>query len=199
MLGGQLNAAWLMAAYPRGIFPWPLDEAPHMPVAWWSPDPRAVIEFDNFHVSRRLQRTIRSGRFEVTIDRNFTGVIAGCAEPRGDGGGAWLTEPLQRAFLDLHRLGYAHSVEAWREHQLAGGVYGLSINGYFSAESMFYRERDASKVALAHLVERLRERRFELLDVQVLTDHTQRMGATEIPRHVFLQRLERALNAPARF
>lgn len=193
MIGGRLSAPWLLAAYRRGIFPWPFDEAPLAPVAWWCPDPRAVIEWENFHVSRRLRTTINSNAFEVTMNRDFAGVLNGCAQPRGDGAGTWLTEPLQRAFADLHRLGHAHSVEAWREGRLVGGAFGLAIGGYFSAESMFFRRRDASKVALSHLVNHLRERGFTLLDIQVLTDHTHRMGATEISRNEFLRRLEQAV------
>ena len=199
MLGGELNAAWLLSAYQRGIFPWPLDDLPDTPTAWWSPDPRAVIEWDGFHISRSLQRTLRSTRFDLTFDCDFEAVIRGCAAPRALSDGVWLTKPLIDAFIELHDLGFAHSVEVWHQGQLAGGIYGLALGGYFSAESMFYKTRDASKVALVHLVQRLRAQGFLLLDVQVLTEHTQRMGATEIPRSEFLSRLAQAQGAAAIF
>ena len=199
MLGGHLTTAWLLAAYRGGIFPWPLDESPATPTAWWCPDPRAVMEFDAFYISRRLGRTLRGNRFRVTFDRDFESVIRNCAQPREDGGGVWLTEPLQRAFAELHRQGFAHSVEAWRDDELVGGVYGFACGGFFSAESMFHRQRDASKVALAHLMRHLQTRGFTLVDVQVLTEHTARMGACEISRSEFLARLDQALTANVTF
>ena len=199
MLGGEFSPAWLLAAYNRGIFPWPLDESPRLPCAWWCPDPRAIFEFENFHVSRRLARTLRSKRFEISLDRDFVGVIRGCAAPRHDDGGVWLTRALQEALIALHHMGYAHSVEAWQNEELAGGVYGVALGGFFSAESMFHRQRDASKVALAKLMEHLQQQGFTLVDVQVLTEHTTRMGATEIPRDDFLTRLQEAVTLPVKF
>ncbi len=196
MIGGRLTPEWLLDAYGHGIFPWPIhDEL----LAWWSPDPRAVLEFDNLHISRRLARTLRRGSFEVTCDRNFAGVIHGCATAQDRLQHTWLTRDMQTAYLRLHRLGFAHSVEAWHEGHLAGGVYGVALGAAFSAESMFYRVTDASKVALVHLIDHLRCRGYQLLDIQQLTPHTRRLGGTEIPRAVFLRRLHAALRAPVSF
>ncbi len=197
-LGGDLSPERILDAYRHGIFPWPLVEEGLEILAWWSPDPRAIFELDQFHVSRRLGRRIRRGEFQITVDANFAGVIAGCAERRRDGG-TWITPSMVRAYQQLHQLGHAHSVEAWQAGELVGGVYGVALGGFFAAESMFHRRRDASKVALAHLVQRLRERGFDLLDIQMWTPHTGRLGAIEIPRREFLRRLERALKHPASF
>ncbi len=199
MVGGELSAPCLLSAYRQGIFPWPMDDSDEFPLPWWCPDPRAIIELDGFHVSRRLAETIRSGKYTVTHDEAFADVIDGCAQPRGDGDVTWITPQLRRAFIELHELGHAHSVECWHAGELAGGVYGLAIGGFFAAESMFFRRRDASKVALAHLVEHLRRQGFELLDVQMWTEHTGRMGATEIAREDFLRRLERATTLTIQF
>ena len=149
--------------------------------------------------SRSLRRRIRRGDFEVRIDTAFAEVVAACARPRSRRDGVWITPSLQAAYRELHRLGYAHSVEAWREGRLAGGVFGVAVGGLFAAESMFHRETDASKVALAHLVERLKRRGFELLDIQVLTPHTARLGAREIPRRQYLERLSAAIESRASF
>jgi leucyl/phenylalanyl-tRNA---protein transferase len=196
-LGGELAPEWLMDAYSHGIFPWPMwdDE----PVPWWSPDPRAIIELDELHVSRRLGRTMRSGRFEVTSDRDFAGVMRGCAEGPQRRGGTWLTPEMMAAYHRLHLLGHAHSVEAWHEGRLVGGIYGVAIGGLFAAESMFYSERDASKVALVRLVLHLRARGYALLDVQQWTPHTGRLGAVEIPREEYLDRLRRAVRMDVSF
>jgi leucyl/phenylalanyl-tRNA--protein transferase len=184
-------------AYQHGIFPWPFDE--DAPIAWWSPDPRAIIELDAFHVSRRLRRTLRSGRFQVTCDRDFAGVIAGCAAAPGRVGRTWITPAMVDAYTALFERGHAHSVEAWRDGRLAGGVYGVTIGGMFAAESKFYRSRDGSKVALAHLVAHLRARGYRLLDIQQLTPHTARLGAIEVPRDAYLRRLAEAVALPVRF
>jgi leucyl/phenylalanyl-tRNA--protein transferase len=196
--GGKLTPDWLLDAYGHGIFPWPMGHI-EWPMCWWSPDPRAIIEFDKFHVSRRLRRTCESGRFKMTLDRDFTGVIVGCATAADRKGNTWLTKKMIAAYIRLHRLGHAHSVEAWHDEKLAGGVYGVSIGGFFAAESMFYRLRDASKVALVHLVEHLKQREYTLLDIQMLTPHTVRFGAIEIPRGEYLARLAEALNKPVNF
>jgi leucyl/phenylalanyl-tRNA---protein transferase len=196
--GGNLSPEWLLDAYRHGIFPWPITDF-EAPLAWWSLDPRAVIEFDRFHVSRRLRRTCRGGKFEVTRDVDFAGVIRGCAMSPGRLNQTWLTPEMIDAYIRLHGLGYAHSVEVWHHHELAGGVYGVSIGGMFAAESKFYRVRDASKVALVHLVEHLREAGFTLLDIQQLTPHTARLGAMAIPRDEYLVRLAEALNLPVAF
>ncbi|MGA2032777.1 MAG: leucyl/phenylalanyl-tRNA--protein transferase [Thermoguttaceae bacterium] len=196
--GGELTPQWLLDAYGHGIFPWP-DSRVDSPIPWWSPDPRAVIEYERFHVPRRLQRTCRSDRFAVTTDRDFSGVIHGCASASGRKGGTWLTAPMIAAYLRLFELGVAHSVEAWHEGQLAGGTYGVAIGGLFAAESMFYRLRDASKVALVYLVDHLRQRGYTLLDIQQLTPHTAQFGAVEIPRRQYLLRLREALQSPVTF
>jgi leucyl/phenylalanyl-tRNA--protein transferase len=187
-VGGDLSPDRLLHAYRAGIFPW-FD--PGDPVLWWSPDPRAIFELDGVHVSRRLQRTIRSGRFRVTVNQDFQAVMTGCALAREEG--TWITSEMIRAYWQLHRRRHAHSVEVWHGSELAGGIYGVAIGGFFAGESMFTRVRDASKVALVHLVQRLRERGFQLFDIQFLNEHTKRLGAIEIPRAEYLTRLRRAL------
>lgn len=195
--GGSLTPEWLLDAYSHGIFPWPISE--ETPIAWWSPDPRAIIELGGLRVSRRLLRTIRSGRFRVTCDQDFGGVIHGCATAGGRVGQTWLTPAMIDAYLEMFEMGHAHSVEVWQESRLVGGTYGVAIAGLFAAESKFYRVRDASKVALAHLVTHLRQRGYTLLDIQQLTAHTARLGATEIPRHVYLARLFAAIRRRVTF
>jgi leucyl/phenylalanyl-tRNA--protein transferase len=192
-VGGDLRPQWLLLAYRHGIFPWYDDSGP---ILWWSPDPRAIFELDSFHIPRRLARTVRSGGFSVTLDRAFDAVIRGCSDREE---GTWITEDMRRAYLRLHHLGYAHSVEVWRGGQLAGGLYGVALGGLFAGESMFARQRDASKVALVHVVQRLRARGFSLFDVQMRTEHTARLGAVEIPRSEYLARLGEALACRARF
>lgn len=189
-IGGRLTTEWLLDAYSHGIFPWPSDDET---LAWYSPDPRAILPLDGLHVPRSLQKTLRSADFEVSYDRDFRGVMRGCATAQTRRHGTWVTPNLQAAFGRLHEEGFAHSVEVWQGGALVGGVYGVSLAGLFAAESMFYRVTDASKVALVRLVERLRERGFALLDIQMLTPHTARFGAIEIPRRDYLQRLARAM------
>lgn len=196
-VGGQLTPDWLLDAYRHGIFPWPMWE--NEPIAWWSPDPRAIVELERFHVARRLHRTLRSGAFEVAADRDFVGVIRGCATADGRRGNTWLTRAMIDAYCRMHELGHAHSVEVWQSGRLAGGTYGIAIGGFFAAESMFHRVRDASKVAVAHLVAHLRERGYTLLDIQQWTPHTGRMGAVEISRLEYLRRLAQALERPVEF
>lgn len=190
-VGSDLRPETLLLAYADGVFPW-FNQAD--PVLWWSPDPRAVIELDGLHVPRRLARTIRQGKFHVTVDKCFEEVMRACGENRPEG--TWVTDEMVRAYTALHRLGYAHSVETWVGDELAGGTYGVAIGGLFAAESMFFRVTDGSKVALVALVERLRERGYELLDVQMTTDHTERLGAVEIPRRDYLRRLRAAVRKP---
>jgi leucyl/phenylalanyl-tRNA--protein transferase len=221
-VGGDLAPRTLLRAYAEGVFPWFNDGDP---ILWWSPHPRAVIELEDhitpdgtfgyggLHVSRRLARTLRSGKFRVTVNRCFEAVMRACGENRD--GGTWVTDEMMAAYAEMHRLGHAHSVETWVAEpgtagetpqsararaksplpgwKLAGGVYGLAIGGLFAAESMFYRESDASKVALAALVTRLKDRGFSLLDVQMKTPHTERMGATNISRREYLRRLRAAV------
>ena len=195
-VGGELSPEWLLDAYRHGIFPWPLSDGL---LAWWSPDPRAVIEFDRFCPSHRLLRTCRNGHFEIAIDRDFSGVLTGCATAQERRHGTGLTPDMRKAYVRLHQLGIAHSVEAWDRGQLVGGVYGLALGGMFAAESMFYFERDASKVALVALVNHVQARGFQLLDIQQLTPHTQRLGASQISRKQFLARLTAAIELPVSF
>jgi leucyl/phenylalanyl-tRNA--protein transferase len=193
-VGGDLSSERLLHAYRHGVFPWYDDP---LPVCWWSPDPRAIFEMDGLHISRRLARTMRTGRFQVSINRDFAGVMEGCADRPGEG--TWITPAMLAAYQELHRLGHAHSVETWLDGELAGGVYGVAIGGLFAAESMFHRASDASKVALVHLFEHLRQRGFTLFDTQILTPHTASLGAVEIPRREYLRRLRSAVEIPVRF
>jgi leucyl/phenylalanyl-tRNA--protein transferase len=192
-VGGELSTARLLDAYSHGIFPYFDDDCP---ILWWSPDPRAVIELDGLHVSRRLARTVRSGRFTVTFNQAFDAVIRACAD-RDEG--TWITAEMIVAYNRLHRKGHAHSVEVWHEGQLAGGVYGVAVGGMFAGESMFTRVRDGSKVALVYLVRRLITRGFVLFDVQYSNDHTASLGAIEIPRRKYLARLRTAVTLPVTF
>jgi len=187
-IGGDLATERLLAAYRKGIFPWTAN-----PITWWSPDPRAIFELDGFHVPQSLARVIRRGRFEVTIDQSFRAVMEGCAAPAPERGGAWITEEFIEAYVRLHRQGHAHSVECRLKGELVGGIYGVTIGGLFAGESMFHRVNDASKVALHHLVRHLRERGFALFDIQMVTPATQPLGASEIPRREYLQRLAAAV------
>ncbi|MCE9606526.1 MAG: leucyl/phenylalanyl-tRNA--protein transferase [Planctomycetia bacterium] len=195
-IGGKLTTDWLLDAYRHGIFPWPLHDGT---LAWFSPDPRAVIEFDKFHVSRRLRETVRSKKFTTTIDRDFRGVMQGCASANGRDDNTWITDEMLAAYVRLHQAGHAHSVETWLGDRLVGGTYGVAINGLFAAESMFYREPDASKVALVRLVEHLVERGFALLDIQQMTPNSARFGATEIPRREYLGRVAEAVGKQTAF
>jgi len=189
-VGGDLAPGTLLAAYRAGIFPWS-----DGPITWWSPDPRAVIPLDGLHVSRSLARVIRRGSFRVTFDTAFRRVIEGCAAPRPGREETWISPAFVEAYAALHELGWAHSVECWRGDRLAGGIYGLAIGAWFGGESMFSAERDASKVAIAALVERLRERGYVLFDAQVMNPHLASLGAVDIPRAEYLARLRAALPA----
>ena len=190
--GGDLSVPRLLLAYRSGLFPWTAD-----PVTWWSPDPRGIIELDQFHVSRSLARTLRKGVFEVSFDRAFRDVITACAKTRRPGG--WISAEFINGYTALHEAGHAHSVECWRANKLVGGVYGVAVGGLFAGESMFHRADDASKVALFHLVTRLRERGFKLFDTQMVTPVTRQLGATEISRDAYLMRLAAAVSVPAVF
>ena len=181
-------------AYRHGIFPMADERSGE--VLWFRPDPRAIVPLDGFHTSRSLARTLRRGLFEICVDTDCEGVMRACADrPEG----TWISERFVEVYGALHRVGKAHSVEAWREGRLVGGVYGLALGGAFMAESMFHRETDASKVALAALVMRLRELGFILLDVQYVTPHLESLGAVEITRREYERRLEQALGLPCRF
>lgn len=196
-VGGRLSTTWLLDAYRHGIFPWPSNA--HEPMLWWSPDPRAILPLEGMHVSRRLERRLRSGEFDATCDTAFFQVINACARGSGREGGTWITPPMIAAYTKLHRQGHAHSVEVWRDGVLAGGAYGIAIGGLFAAESMFYRSRDGSKVALARLVRHLRARGYQLLDVQQATPHTRTLGVVEISRGEYLKRLREAVDLSATF
>jgi len=190
-IGGDLSPDRLIAAYRRGIFPW---YEPGGPILWWSPDPRLVLFPGEIRISHRLRRTIRSGRFEIRRDTAFDRVVRACAEtPRGHEDGTWITPEMQAAYGQLHRMGVARSVEAWRDGELVGGVYGVLAGRCFSGESMFHTQDDASKAALVALVGRLEAEGVEMLDCQVRSEHMVRFGAREIPRDEFLTRLERGL------
>src|SRR3954451_842736 len=188
----------LVSAYASGWFP--MAVAPGE-IRWYSPDPRGVIPLDTFHVPSRLARGLRSGRFQCEISRDFDGVSRACAEAdRKEGeGGTLIDAEIMERYCALHRAGLAHSVEAWQGGRLVGGVYGVALGGAFFGESMFHHVTDASKVALAALVERLRTRGHRLLDIQWVTPHLQRFGAIEIPRRRYLKMLEEALATDVEF
>ncbi len=189
----DLSPEHLLSAYVSGVFPMADDEDV---VRWFAPDPRAIIELDAFTMSRSLRAVVRRGIFEITVNRAFEEVIAACAD-RPDG--TWISAEIADAYVQLHRLGFAHSVEARCEGKLVGGLYGVAIGAAFFGESMFHRVTDASKVALAALVGRLRDRGFNLLDIQFITDHLRRFGAVEIPRSDYLRRLHRAVQVSCAF
>jgi len=199
MLGGELSPVWILEAYRQGIFPWPLSLEGVDLLAWFSPDPRAIFELDQLHISRRLRRRLRNGGYKVTTNRAFDRVMASCAAPREDEAGTWITPDLATAYRRLHALGYAHSVEVWHREELVGGLYGVSIGGFFSGESMYHRHRDASKIAICHLVRHLDEQGFTLFDIQQSSLHCSMMGAIEIGRDEYLQRLRTATGQDVSF
>ena len=186
--GGNLSPRRLLRAYRLGIFPW---YSPGQPILWWSPDPRLVLFPEAVNISRSLRKTLKKGVFTVTADTAFAAVIGACAAPRSQETGTWITSEMNRAYVRLHRLGHAHSIESWHEGQLVGGLYGVAVGRVFYGESMFSLMSDASKVALEALAAQLRRWQFTLIDCQVHTEHLSRMGAVEIPRATFLQLLER--------
>jgi leucyl/phenylalanyl-tRNA---protein transferase len=196
-VGGDLGVERLLEAYRRGIFPW---YSEGQPILWWSPDPRAVLIPDEMKLSHSLRKTLRSGRFRVTFDTRFREVVQACAEPRRQNPttGTWITAQMVEAYCQLHERGYAHSVEAWHDDQLAGGLYGVALGGAFFGESMFTRVSNASKAAFAALVRDIRGWGFSLIDCQVSSAHLQTLGARDIPRREFLRRLADALRQPDR-
>jgi leucyl/phenylalanyl-tRNA--protein transferase len=193
-VGGDFSVQRLLLAYRSGIFPWTDD-----PITWWSPDPRGIIELDRFHVPQSLARLMRKGVFEITVDRAFREVMEGCAAPAPGRGETWVTPAFIAAYTRLHEQGHAHSLECWQNGELVGGIYGVAIAGLFAGESMFHRVSNASKVALASLVARLRERGFALFDIQMLTPITTQLGGITIPRAEYLRRLAKAVQTPASF
>ena len=188
-----LDPEFLLNAYRQGFFPMADSETGE--INWFSPDPRGIFELDGLVISRSLRRTIRQKTFEIRLNTAFEAVLSFC-RARSE---TWISETIVRSYLNLHRLGFAHSIEAWEEGRLAGGLYGVSIGGAFFGESMFSLERDASKCALVFLVERLRQREFTLLDTQFLTPHLSGLGAIEIPRLDYLRRLSAAIAIPTEF
>lgn len=197
-VGGDLRPERVIDAYRHGVFPWPLDEG--LPLMWWSPDPRFVLHTDALHVGRSLRQRMRSGRFDVRVDTDFARVIEACAEvPRMEGPGTWITRDMRAAYLELHRLGVAHSVESWRDGELVGGLYGLAIGAVFFGESMFFHEPDASKVAFATCVERFAAAGGVLVDCQMETEHLARFGAHGISRVEFEEELFELVERPDAF
>jgi leucyl/phenylalanyl-tRNA--protein transferase len=187
-IGGDLSVPRLLLAYRLGIFPWTVS-----PITWWSPDPRAILEWDQPQVPRSLARIVRRKMFRITTNRAFRQVIEGCAAPAPGRRDTWITPEFTEAYTRLHELGHAHSLECWVENELAGGIYGVAIGGFFAGESMFHRASNASKVALYHLIQHLRAQGFLLFDIQMLTPVTRQLGGIEIPREEYLQRLALAL------
>lgn len=185
-VGGDLSVERLLSAYSRGIFPW---FSAGQPILWWSPDPRSILFPDQLKISRSLRKTLRKHAFDITLDHDFTAVIEACAEPRPDQEGTWIVPEMQTAYLNLHKAGFAHSVEAWQDGKLVGGLYGVAIGQVFFGESMFARVSDASKVAFAHLAHCLRRWGYGLIDCQVQTRHLDSLGASRVSRHEFTKLL----------
>ncbi|MFN7137939.1 MAG: leucyl/phenylalanyl-tRNA--protein transferase [Limisphaerales bacterium] len=206
-IGGDFSVERLALAYRNGIFPWTDD-----PITWWSPNPRAIFEFEKFHVPRSLHREIKrsvilspgeslgthsEAQYEITIDRAFPEVIRHCATSRKKGN--WITKHFVQSYIRFHQAGHAHSLEVWQKEKLVGGIYGVAIGGFFAGESMFHLVSNMSKLALYFLFQHLKERGFTLFDTQVLTPTTVQFGASEIPREEYLARLEKAVNQPISF
>lgn len=193
-IGGDFSVPRLLLAYRSGIFPWTVQ-----PITWWSPDPRAIFELDRFHISHRLAQVSRQRPFEITFDRAFRKIMEACAQVSRGREKSWITPEFITAYTRLHAQGNAHSVECWRGSELVGGIYGVSVGGFFAGESMFHHADHASKVALCHLVEHLRARGFALFDIQMVTPATRGFGPVEIPRAEYLQRLKAAVEMNCTF
>jgi leucyl/phenylalanyl-tRNA--protein transferase len=195
-VGGDLSERRLLLAYASGIFPWYSEGSP---LLWWSPDPRLVLIPDELKISRSLSQKIKKNVYTVTMDTAFDSIINNCATvQRRNSNGTWITDDMMAAYSELHNSGFAHSIEAWYEGELAGGLYGISLGAAFFGESMFAVRSDASKVAFVQLVQQLRKWQFTLVDCQITTTHLVRFGAREIPRSDFLHRLRRALEKPTK-
>lgn len=192
--GGDLEPDTLVSAYSSGIFPWSVK-----PVSWWSPDPRAIFEIETFRLSRRLARLYRNGNLVFTFDKSFKEVMQGCARPAPGREKTWISKEFIAAYCRLHKVGIAHSTEAWADGKLVGGVYGVAIGGFFAGESMFHTLSNASTLSLFHLIDHLKKQGYRLFDSQVISSHTASLGAIEIPRKEYLHRLERALKIPCTF
>ncbi len=193
----RLTAEQVLNGYVNGVFP--MAEGRSGRVYWYSPDPRAIIPLDTYKPQRSLRPVLNRGEFEIRFDAAFEQVMRYCAGPRSDESGSWISEEIIRAYTELHYLGYAHSVEAYYEDELAGGLYGVSVGAAFFGESMFYLRSNASKVAFHYLVEQLRRQGFELLDSQFMNDNVLRYGAIDIPRDEYLERLRQAISRKVRF
>jgi leucyl/phenylalanyl-tRNA--protein transferase len=182
--GGQLTPQWLLQAYTKGIFPWFSEDEP---ILWWSPSPRTVIYIDQLHVSKSLAKAIRKTSFDITFDTHFAEVVSACAQarPNQEGAGTWISQDILHAYTELHHLGHAHSVEVWSDGELIGGVYGIALGRMFFGESMFSFRSNSSKIALFHLVEKLKEWQYVAIDCQVHNDHLESLGAVGISRVAF--------------
>jgi len=190
-VGGDLSVERLLLAYQNGIFPWFEDDKE---ILWWSPDPRLVLFLDDFKVSKSLRRIINSDKFQVKFNSQFSNVVEACASAkRNDEYGTWITDNMKKAYLDLHKEGYAHSVEVYENDKLVGGLYGLTIGKVFCGESMFHTVSNASKVALFYLVESLKSKKFHFIDAQTPTDHLKSMGAVELSRSRYLKQLRKGV------
>jgi leucyl/phenylalanyl-tRNA---protein transferase len=194
-VGGSLEPDVVLRAYRSGIFPWSSDPA----ITWWSPDPRAIFDLDNYQSHRSVERTVRRRGWRFTVDRDFAGVMRRCAAPTPDRPATWITDEFLASYCELHRRGYSHSVEVYEGEEIVGGLYGVAIGGFFGGESMFHLRTDASKAAVGYLIARLRAGGFTLLDAQMPTPHLTRLGAVSIPRAEYLARLRAALAVPASF
>lgn len=193
-VGGDLTAKRLLLAYEKGIFPW---FSEHDPILWWCPDPRFVLFPQKLKVSKSMKQVLRKGIFEVTYDQDFAAVIRECQQTYRPGqSGTWITKEMLEAYIELHKLGFAHSAEVWQEGKLVGGLYGVSLGRSFFGESMFAKVSNASKTGFITLVKDLEERNFDLVDCQVPTQHLQSLGAESIPRAIFLQNIQESQNAP---
>jgi len=193
-IGGDFSVARLLLAYRSGIFPWT-----DQPISWWSPDPRGVFELDQFHISRSFARSLRKHPYTITTDHAFRQVMEACAAPDTRRGPTWISAAFIEAYTRLHAQGHAHSVECWRGADLVGGIYGVAVGGLFAGESMFHRADNASKIALHQLITHLRSRGFGLFDIQMVTDITRQLGATEISREEYLKRLSQAVSLRCSF
>lgn len=201
-VGGDLQPARLLLAYSCGIFPW---NHPEDPLLWWSPDPRCILEPDDLHVARRLAKKQRQGHFTITYDRDFETCIHNCATADDRHDSTWISPQILDAYIALHRLGYAHSVECWHQDTMVGGLYGLALGRCFCGESMFHTETDASKMAFIALVQALKPLGYQMIDCQLPTEHLHSLGAKDISRHKFLEKLDQCgireggLVVPGRF
>ena len=195
-VGGDLSLQRLLLAYKQGIFPW---YSVNEPILWWSPDPRAIVPLDDLRINRTMEKILKRGTFEIKVNTAFEEVINLCARRENNSKSGWITKEMIAAYINLYEMGFAHSVEAWKDGKLAGGLYGVAVGGMFAGESMFHKESNASKAALCALVERMKERGYMLLDCQMVTDITRQMGALEISRADYLKRLEVALTVNCSF